>query len=102
MQITWQGQSFFVIRAKDKQNGEVEIAIDPFDKTLGLRVPKVEADILLITHSHYDHANKKAIIGTPFLIETPGEYEIKGVSIRGIPAFHDNSVHRGYRARRGR
>lgn len=91
MQITWQGQSFFVIRAKDKQNGEVEIAIDPFDKTLGLRVPKVEADILLITHSHYDHANKKAIIGTPFLIETPGEYEIKGVSIKGIPAFHDNS-----------
>lgn len=91
MQITWQGQSFFTIRAKDKQNGEVKIAIDPFDKTLGLRVSKVEADILLISHPHPDHSNKKAIIGTPFLIETPGEYEIKGVSIKGIPAFHDNS-----------
>jgi len=91
MVITWQGQSFFIIRGKNKQNGEIKIAIDPFDKTLGLKVPRVEADILLISHPHPDHSNKKAIIGAPFLIETPGEYETKGIFIKGIPAFHDDS-----------
>lgn len=66
------------------------LAIDPFDETIGLKVPSLSADILLITHSHHDHSNKKAIKGTPFLIEGPGEYEVKGVFIQGIPSFHDN------------
>lgn len=91
MNIVWHGQSFFEIWTKDQQNGELKIAIDPFDKSLGLRVPKVTAQILLITHSHPDHANKKAVLGEPFLIEGPGEYEVKGVFVKGILSFHDNS-----------
>ena len=90
MTITWHGQSFFEIRFRDRTGSEIKIAIDPFDETLGLRVPKVESEILLISHSHHDHSNKKAITGTPFLIEEPGEYEVKGIFIKGIPAFHDN------------
>jgi L-ascorbate metabolism protein UlaG (beta-lactamase superfamily) len=56
-----------------------------------LRLPKLEADILLVTHQHKDHNNIKAVLGDPFLIDGPGEYEIKDVFIRGIPSFHDNS-----------
>ena len=51
---------------------------------------KMEADILLVTHQHSDHNNVKAVSKNPFLIEGPGEYEIKEVFIQGIPAFHDN------------
>ncbi|MCD6500877.1 MBL fold metallo-hydrolase [bacterium] len=92
MYISWHGQSFFEIKVKEnKENGEVKIAIDPFDEKIGLRVPKIEADILLITHQHHDHNNKKIISGNPFLIEEPGEYEVKGIFIKGIPSFHDNS-----------
>jgi len=91
MVIRWYGQSFFEIRAKRNKQEEVKIAIDPFDETLGLKVPKIEADILLITHSHSDHSHKKAILTSPFLIETPGEYETKGVFIKGIRGFHDNA-----------
>ena len=80
-----------MISVRDRENGEIKIAIDPFDETLGLRVPKVEAEILLISHSHPDHSNKKAIKGSPFLIEGPGEYELKQVFIKGISAFHDDS-----------
>lgn len=65
------------------------IAIDPFDETIGLKVPSVSADILLITHSHYDHSNKKAVKNEPFVIEGPGEYEVKDVYIKGIISFHD-------------
>jgi len=91
MNIIWHGQSFFEISTKDIDHQELKIAIDPFDKSLGLKIPKTEAQILLITHGHSDHSNKKAIDGNPFLIEDPGEYEIKGVHIKGIQGFHDDS-----------
>jgi len=45
----------------------------------------------MITHDHDDHNNIKAIKGSPFVVSNPGEYEIQGVFIQGIPAFHDDS-----------
>ncbi len=91
MQITWHGQSLFQIKTNSQDNNSVNIVIDPFNKDIGLRLPKLEADILLVTHQHKDHNNIKAVLGDPFLIDGPGEYEIKDVFIQGIPSFHDNS-----------
>lgn len=91
MQITWHGQSLFQIKTSSQDNNPVNIVIDPFNKDIGLRLPKLEADILLVTHQHKAHNNIKVVLGDPFLIDGPGEYEIKDVFIRGIPSFHDNS-----------
>lgn len=90
MQIIWHGQSFFRILTKRGKEKLVNIVIDPFDEKIGLKTPSLEADILLITHHHHNHDNVEAIKGKPFLIDGPGEYEIKEVFIQGIPAFHDN------------
>ncbi len=90
MQIIWYGQSFFRILTQKGKNSQVDLVIDPFDEKIGLKVPSLETDILLITHCHHDHDNVKAIKGKPFLISGPGEYEIKEVFVQGIPAFHDN------------
>jgi len=92
MIITWRGQSFFELAIKNQEHKEVKVVIDPYDESLGLKVPKVEAQILLVSHSHSDHSNLSAIIGEPFLIKTPGEYEIQGVFVKGIPAFHNNNL----------
>lgn len=89
MQIIWYGQSFFQILTQKGKEKKVKIVIDPFSEKIGLKPSLLEADILLITHSHEDHNNVKAIKGSPFLITGPGEYEIKEVFIEGIPAFHD-------------
>jgi L-ascorbate metabolism protein UlaG (beta-lactamase superfamily) len=97
MQIIWYGQSCFqIISSRGKNNG-INIVIDPFSEEIGLKPPKLEADILLITHSHYDHNNIKAVSGSPFLINGPGEYEIKDVFIQGISSWHDekNGQERG-------
>lgn len=89
MQITWKGQSCFLISSQKNKN-PVNITIDPFSPEIGLRPPSSPADIVLVTHDHYDHNNTKAVSGTPFIILGPGEYEIKDVYIVGIPSFHDS------------
>jgi len=84
MTIFWLGQAAFKIVDK-----EVTVAIDPYDK-IGLKMPKFQADILLITHDHSDHNFIEAIKGEPFVIDSQGEYEVKNVFIYGLPAYHDN------------
>lgn len=90
MKITWHGHALFKIAVNPRKNSQVNIVIDPFDKSIGLRFPRLEADILLVTHQHHDHNNVKGVLGTPFVIEGPGEYEVKDIFIHGISGFHDN------------
>lgn len=84
MIINWYGQSCFKI-----QSGQTTLVIDPFDKKIGLTPPKLEAKLVLVTHEHYDHNNVGAIKGSPFIIDSPGEYEVGGVRIRGVFSYHD-------------
>lgn len=86
MIINWLGQSCMRI-----QSGGLSFVIDPFSPETGLRLPRIKADVLLITHNHSDHNYKEGVSGDYFLIERPGEYEVKGVQIRGIESFHDEN-----------
>ena len=89
--ISWAGQSCFQISVSSSKDGQTNIVIDPYDEKIGLKMPNFEANVLLITHHHYDHNNAKAVKGNPFLIDSPGEYEVKEVFIKGIDSFHDDS-----------
>lgn len=89
MHILWHGQSCFEIIASQQKGEQIKIVIDPFSEDIGLSLPKLEADILLATHDHYDHNNIKGVAGDPFLVQGPGEYERKDVFIQGIPSYHD-------------
>jgi len=85
MDIYWHGQACFEIKTQvDKK----KIVIDPYTKDYGLKLPKLEADLLLITHDHKDHNNIRGVSGNPFIINSPGEYEAKGIFIQGINASH--------------
>ncbi len=91
MQIIWHGHSCFQIITSQGKDNPVSLVIDPFGEKYGLKVPELTADVVLITHDHEDHNNIQAIKGNPFVIKSAGEYEIKGVYIQGIPAFHDKN-----------
>lgn len=67
----------------------MNIFLDPFDKSIGLRPPQGSADLVLSTHDHPDHNNTSALKGEPVIINIPGEYSVKGVNIIGIQTFHD-------------
>jgi len=91
MNINWYGQSCFQISSNQGKNNHLSTLIDPFEESIGLQLPrKLEADVVLITHNHLDHNNVKAVSGQPFIASGPGEYDVKGIFIQGIPAFHDN------------
>jgi L-ascorbate metabolism protein UlaG (beta-lactamase superfamily) len=87
MIINYFGHSCFKI--EEKINGENVSLTDPFDSSVGLKVPNVEADIVSVSHSHPDHANVSALRGKPFVVDCAGEYDIKGVIIEGIKSYHD-------------
>ncbi|MBI4033264.1 MAG: MBL fold metallo-hydrolase [Candidatus Blackburnbacteria bacterium] len=93
MDITWLGHSSFRIKGKTST-----VITDPYDPSMvGLKFPKIEANIVTISHEHQDHNRSDLVLGAPLserklphVVRGPGEYEIGGVSIFGIPTFHDN------------
>ena len=88
MLMEWIGHSCFYLTTKDGKT----IIIDPYDNTIGLKVATKPADIVLITHDHFDHRNQEYIDALPkesTVIEKEGSYEVDGVKITGIPVFHD-------------
>ncbi len=84
MEITWYGQSCF--RLRDRL---ATVITDPYDKGIGYTLPRVRADIVTVSHDHPDHNYAKGVKGQPKIIVGPGEYEVGGVFITGIPTFHD-------------
>lgn len=93
MEITWLGHSCFRLRGRD-----VAIVIDPPDRTTGYALPKLTADVVLVSHDHPGHNNAAAVAGAARVLNGPGEYEIKGVPIVGVQTTHDGEGGR----RRGR
>ncbi|HZQ50084.1 MAG TPA: MBL fold metallo-hydrolase [Candidatus Dormibacteraeota bacterium] len=84
MDVTWLGQSCFRLRGKN-----AAVVTDPFPPSLGLRLPRQEAELVTISHDHENHSYTQAVRDGAFEIMGPGEYEIAGVSVIGIPTFHD-------------
>ncbi|MCX7883823.1 MAG: MBL fold metallo-hydrolase [Caloramator sp.] len=85
MRIKWLGHSCFKIT----MNNGVRILTDPFDDNVGYRIPSVEADIVTISHNHYDHNFTDCIKGNFKIIDKVGNFYIKDITINGIHTYHD-------------
>jgi L-ascorbate metabolism protein UlaG (beta-lactamase superfamily) len=87
MDIKYLGHSSFQIKTKS-----ATVVTDPFDpKMVGLKFPKIDADIVTVSHHHPDHDRTDSITGTPLLIDWPGEFEKQNVRITGYQTFHDKN-----------
>lgn len=86
MDITYLGHSSFRIKGK-----RASVVTDPYDKAMvGLKYPRVKGDIVTVSHNHEDHNRADLVSDTKKVVDAPGEYEIMGVSIIGIPTLHDD------------
>ena len=86
MEIKWFGHSFFfVINSRG-----IRIAMDPFDDTLGYKVPHIKAEIVTVSHNHFDHDNPRLVKGLHPVLKGPVDRDIHKIHFRGIPTFHDS------------
>jgi L-ascorbate metabolism protein UlaG (beta-lactamase superfamily) len=91
MQIEYCGHSCFKFSTKPlADQDKVTAVIDPFGKKLGIKPPRGNADLVLVTHEHYDHNDTSSLKGDFFLINNPGEYSFRGISIIGLQTYHDD------------
>lgn len=86
MVITWFGLSCFKIAS-----GSLVAVTDPFSKTVGLIPPRVQTDILLISNIRAEPYNNRASLGggQAFVIDGPGEFDLRGLFVHGIAAQGD-------------
>lgn len=71
------------------QFGDITLAFNPISKDSTLKPSRFGADIVFVSAHHPDfngvdqvtHGEKK-----PFVVSGPGEYEIRGVFVKGLPS----------------
>lgn len=93
MIITYYGAYCFKV-----QSGDVVLAFDPPSKKSDFKAPRFQADMVFVSNDQIDHNGSDNISSKesdkqPFLIDGPGEYEIKGITINGISVSHENTIY---------
>ena len=97
MRIRWYGHSTFLI------SGERAVFIDPFGEMDGLAardfrfdyppVGKVDPDLLLVTHEHFDHNAVEVVGGSPQILRsTAGTFESPVGEVIGVASEHDDAA----------
>ncbi|MCD6513243.1 MAG: MBL fold metallo-hydrolase [Thermoplasmata archaeon] len=85
--IRWHGHSCFEI-----SNGKT-LVIDPHDGvSIGISPPRVIADIVVITHDHFDHNKFKVVSKEDTVVIRGGNKSINGIEIQSFKAFHDDEM----------
>jgi len=85
MKVVWHGHSCFEVKNR------ITVVTDPHDgKSIGIRTPVVKADVLLISHDHFDHNCSRVVKGDFVTVREPGERIEKDVKLYGLQTFHDD------------
>ena len=88
--VQYLGHSCFYITS----SGGFRVITDPYGQGMwGYKLtfsPIVEeADVVTVSHQHWDHNNVEAVKGQPVKVEEPGSVKVKDVVFKVIPAWHD-------------
>jgi L-ascorbate metabolism protein UlaG (beta-lactamase superfamily) len=83
LDVTWLGHGCFRLRGRG-----AAVVTDPYPPSLGLKLSRLDANLVTVSHEHDNH-NYTQIVRDAYEIRGPGEYEVAGVSVIGVPSFHD-------------
>lgn len=85
MKIRWLGHASFYIETENQR-----VVTDPFNEEVGYPMPGLEADIVTVSHQHWDHNATDTVPGNPHII-TGGVYQTSHILIKGVSSFHDQN-----------
>ncbi len=72
-------------------NDQATVVMDPHDgRSIGVKPPSLKADVVTISHDHFDHNAVRVIKGDYAVVKDVTPKNIKGVAIRGITGYHDD------------
>lgn len=92
MILRYYGHALFTITLKDKTT----ILTDPYGRFCRYPRRSLDADIVTISHHHYDHDSLEMVQGRPFVVDEAGYYLPKDdIVLMGVSSYHDN--HTGLR-----
>jgi len=81
MELTFVGLSCVRLRGRD-----VQVVIDPIPPGTAPGLPKLTPDIVVRTEGATDFATLRPAEGRPQVVSGPGEYELRGIRVLGLPA----------------
>jgi L-ascorbate metabolism protein UlaG (beta-lactamase superfamily) len=84
LEITWYGQSMFRVSSLG-----LTVVLDPTPPETGYSYEPFPADIVLMSHKHFDHAHVQGITGNPKVINASGSFDLGGLKVQGFDSFHD-------------
>ncbi len=79
MDLTWYGHACFRLRGK-----RGAVVTDPYPSTLSGRSPRLEADVVTISHPSRNHNFDQDVGGNPYRVAGPGEYEVQDITVQGL------------------
>ena len=87
MKIKWLGHASFVITS----DSGTKIITDPYVTGGALNYGEIKesADIVTVSHEHFDHNNAAAVGGNPEVVKEAKE--VKGTEFNGVPTYHDDA-----------
>src|SRR5256885_15364334 len=82
--VPWWGHGCSRLRGRGAAVGAA-----PCPPAIGLKLGRMDAEVVTISHEHDNHNYTQVVRDGAYEIHGPGEYEVAGVSVIGVPTYHD-------------
>lgn len=86
MKIKWLGHACFLIEGEKGR-----LITDPYDESIPYCPPDCTADVITVSHDHFDHNAVGRVKGSPTVVRGEGAHSASGIRFQGIASFHDES-----------
>ena len=86
MKIKWWGHATFTITTLQG----TKIVTDPYNEDLPYKIVKDKADIVTVSHDHFDHNAVDLVPGSSSIVRDISGYSDKEIKIKGIKSYHDD------------
>lgn len=89
MKVKWLGHACFLITSESG----LKIITDPYVQERGIKYSPIDesADIVTVSHDHFDHNNVAAVKGNPEVVKGSGTKTVKGIQFKGVATHHDEA-----------